>query len=427
VQPHGAEEESVNRTRGTRWLWLLFSLFAVVALVAAACGDDDDDDDGGDDDGGDQVTYGAAGFKTVEVAAGAPIKIGISSILSGDLKAIGEPIVAAAQLAGEGVTIKGHKVEFVAKDDTCSAEGGASAASQILAENVVAVIGPVCSGAVVASQPQYEAAGITHVSPSSTAHTPTHPTRGQVFQTFLRTTYSDDIQGPVQADFAYNTLGLKSAYIVHDTDAYGTGLADSFTAAFEKLGGEILGREGYEKGATDFQAVVTNVQREKPELLYFAGFFAEATPFIKQLRAANKDLPFLAGDGVKNDDFIKGAGADANGSYQTLPSPVYDSPAFQAFGTKYEAKTGQKKDASPFLPESYDAVTIILKALEQVAKDDGGKLTIDLKALNEAIRKQEIDGAAGHIKFDARGENVGGETPVTLFKIEGGAYKPVER
>jgi len=423
------EEKRMSRKKRTRWLLTLLSLVSVFALAIAACGDDDDDDegDGGDGDGGGEVTYGTAGFKEVEVAAGEPIKIGISSVISGDLAAIGQPIADAATLAGEGVEIHGHTIEFVVKDDLCNAEGGASAASQLIAEGVVAVIGPVCSGSVVASQPQYEQAGITHVSASSTALLPTNPERGQVFQTFLRTTYSDGIQGPAQADFAYTNLEAKTAYVVHDTDAYGSGLRDAFSDAFEELGGEIVGTEGYEKGATDFQSIVTNIEAEEPDLVYFAGFFAEATPFIQQLRAALPDVPFLAGDGVKNDEFINGAGEDAEGSYQTLPSPVYDSPAYAEFGEAYEKATGAKRDASPFLAEAYDAAKIILQALEEVAEDDGGVLKIDLEALNDAIRAVEIDGAAGHIAFDARGENVGGETPITLFKVEGGKYVPVER
>ncbi|WBL36433.1 branched-chain amino acid ABC transporter substrate-binding protein [Tepidiforma flava] len=231
----------IGRKGRGRFAWLLLAAsFALV--VAAACGGDDDDDTGGGD-----VTYGNAGFKTIEIAAGQPIKIGYSGPLSGDLKGIGEPILKAIELAAKDKTIKGHSIQVVAKDDLCSADGGASAATQLLQEGVVAVVGPVCSGAVVAAQPQYEQAGITHVSPSSTAHKPTYPDRGQVFQTFLRTTYSDDIQGPAQAKFAFETLGAKTAYVVYDTDAYGTGLRDAFTKAYEKEGGKILGSEGFER------------------------------------------------------------------------------------------------------------------------------------------------------------------------------------
>jgi branched-chain amino acid transport system substrate-binding protein len=344
-------------------------------------------------------------------------------VISGDLKALGQPIVDAAQLAGDGKDIKGHKIEWVVKDDQCSADGGAAAATQILQEKVVATVGPICSGAVIAAEPQYEKAGVTQISPSSTAHKSTYPDRGDVFQTFLRTTYSDDIQGPVQAQFAKDKLGAKTAYIVFDTDAYGSGLRDAFKKAFEKGGGKIVGTpEGYEKKATDFKSIVTNIQNAKPDLVYFAGFFAEATPFIKQLRAANKDVKFLAGDGVKNDEFTKGAGADAEGAYLSLPSPVYNSAAYNTFGAAFEKKTGGKRDASPYVAESFDAATIIINALNKVATDSGGKLSIDLKKLNEEIRKTELDGASGKIKFDARGENAGGAVPVSVFKVAGGKY-----
>lgn len=404
-----------NSLRRTAFL----TIAALVALgIAAACGDDDD---GGGSKGG-SVTYGKAGFTTVTIDKGAPVKIGISSVLSGDLKGLGEPIANAAKLAGDGKDIKGHKIEFVAKDDTCSAEGGASAASQILQANVVAAVGPICSGGVVAAQPQYEAKGISHVSPSSTAHKPTYPDRGQVFQTFFRVTYSDDIQGPAQAAFA-KKLNVKTAYIVYDTDAYGSGLRDAFKKAFEKEGGKIAGSpEGFEKKQTDFKSIVTNIQNAKPDMVYFAGFYAEATPFIKQLRTANKDMKFLAGDGVKNDEFTKGAGADAEGAYLSLPSPVLKGAAYDAFGAAYEKATGAKRDASPFVAESYDAATVIITALNKVAQDDGGKLKIDLKKLNEEIRKTELDGASGKIKFDARGDNAGGAVPVSLFVVKDGKY-----
>lgn len=411
----------MKRIYWSRLHWML-AAFALVAVVAAACGGDDDDDDTGGD-GGD-VTYGSAGFKVVEIAAGAPVKIGISSVTSGDLTGLGQPIVDAAKLAGEGKTIQGHPIEWVVKDDQCSPDGGAAAANQILQEGVVATVGPICSGAVVASQPQYEQAGVTHVSPSSTAHKPTFPDRNQVFQTFLRTTYSDDIQGPAQAKFAFGTLQAKTAYIVYDTDAYGSGLRDAFRTAFEAEGGKIVGSpEGFEKKTTDFKSIVTNIQNAKPDLVYFSGFYAEATPFIKQLRAENKDVKFLAGDGVKNDEFTKGTGADAEGAYLSLPSPVYAGDGYRSFSELFEKATGLKVDSSPFVAESYDAATVIITALEKVAEKDGDKLKIDLKKLNEEIRKVELDGAAGKIKFDARGDNVGGETPVSLFVVKSGAYE----
>ena len=73
----------VNRKRSS-WFWIL-AVMAILAVAVAACGDDDDDDDGDGED-----------FPTVTIAAGETIKLGISSILTGDLESLGVPIADAA-------------------------------------------------------------------------------------------------------------------------------------------------------------------------------------------------------------------------------------------------------------------------------------------------------------------------------------------
>lgn len=402
------------------WLWAL-AVVALVALLAAACGDDDDDGGDGGGNGGSQ-----ANFQTVTIAAGEPIKIGISTVLSGDLESLGVPIAQAAELAGEGVEVEGHPIEFVRKDDLCTPEGGASAATQLIDEGVVAVVGPICSGGVIAAQPQYEQAGISHISPSSTAIAATNPDRGTPYVTFFRVTYNDGVQGPAQAEFALNELGATKAYVVNDTDAYGSGLRDAFSAAFEDGGGEIVGTEGYEKKTTDFQSIVTNIQNSDADLVYFAGFYAEATPFIQQLRAADPDIPFLSGDGVRDDEFLAGAGDAAEGAYLSLPSPVLQGQVFDDFASRFEEAYGEPATDSPFTAESFDSATILVQALQQVAEADGDSLTIDTKALNDAIRDTSITGAIGKISFDEKGDNAGGETPVTLFKVENGEFVAVQ-
>jgi branched-chain amino acid transport system substrate-binding protein len=388
---------------------------AILAVAVAACGDDDDDDDGDGED-----------FPTVTIAAGETIKLGISSILTGDLESLGVPIADAAELASDGIEVGGHTIEWIRHDDQCTPEGGASAATQLIEAGVVAVVGPVCSGSVIASQDQYEAAGISHVSPSSTAIAATNPARGTPYGTFFRVTYNDGIQGPAQANFALEELGATSAYVVHDTDAYGSGLRDAFSDAFEDGGGTIAGTEGYEKGTTDFQAIVTNIQNADVDLVYFAGFFAEATPFIQQLRQVDDDVLFLSGDGVRDNEFLNGAGADAEGAYLSLPSPVLEGSVFEDFASRFEAATGEAATDSPFTSEAFDAGTVIITALQEVAEVDGDTITIDLGALNEAIRNTEITGAIGPISFDEKGDNAGGATPVTLFVVENGAFVAYE-
>ena len=107
-----------------------------------------------------------------------------------------------------------------------------------------------------------------------------------------------------------------------DTDDYGKDLSNQFQIAFKAGGGTIVGTPaGYEKKTTDFKSVISSIKAAKPDVVYLAGFYAEATPFIQQLRQDSdlKNTPFIAGDGVKNDEFISGAKSAAEGAYLALP------------------------------------------------------------------------------------------------------------
>ncbi len=400
-----------------RRMWtLLLALAAAVSLVMVACGGDDEE-------GGES----AAGFKTVTIQAGQPIKIGISSAISGDLESLGVPIAQAAELAGKDVTIEGFSIEFVRKDDGCSSEGGVNAASQLIQEGVVAVVGPICSSSVVAAQPEYEKAGITHISPSATAVVVVEPARGTPYVTTLRIPANDGLQGIAQAKFAYDKLGARTAYIVHDKDVYGTGLADSFAKEFERLGGRILGREGYEKRTTDFSAVVTKIQQQNPDLVYHSGFFAEATPFIQQLRRTLPNVTFLSGDGVRDDEFLRGAGQDAEGAYLSQPSPPAPGPEFDEFKKKFQEAYGDDPSESPFTAEAYDAATVIIRALQEVAEKDGDNLRIDLRKLNEAMRKQKFTGASGPVEFGENGDNIGkAGIEISFYVVRNGKFEPAQ-
>ncbi|MGH3027828.1 MAG: ABC transporter substrate-binding protein, partial [Gaiellaceae bacterium] len=234
------------------------ALAIVLAVSLAACGGDD------------------PGFETVEIPSGQPVVIGVSTMLEGDLASTGEPLRDAAMLAGEGVSIAGHEVEFVATDDGCTIEGGSAAAEELVAtEHLVAVVGPSCSDAVLGSQPVFEAAGITHISQLSTNIATTNPEDRDPFRTFLRTVFNDEIQGQQQAAIAAQDLGADTAFVVYEAFRYG-GAADTFRATFA---GELVGDVGFEDEA-DFPDIVSQINEASPDLVYFSGFYPTGIPFV---------------------------------------------------------------------------------------------------------------------------------------------------
>jgi branched-chain amino acid transport system substrate-binding protein len=243
--------------------------------------------------------------------------------------------------------------------------------------------------------------------------------------TFFRVPVLNADEAREQAKFAADTLKVKKAFVVFDTDDYGKDLSNEFQKFFKEEGGQIVGTPaGYEKKATDFKSIITSIKSSGADVVYQAGFYAEATPFLQQLRADPdlKNIVYIGGDGIKNDELLSGAKEAAEGAYLALPGTT--GSQFDTYKSKYAAKFKGNADTATFGAEAYDAATAIIKALEKVAVEKNGKLEIDLKKLNEEISKTEFEGASGKVEFGNNGNRAG--AVVRLFKVENGKYVQLE-
>jgi branched-chain amino acid transport system substrate-binding protein len=366
------------------------------------------------------------GFQTVEIDEGAPIVIGVSTMLEGELSSVGQALLDAAVLADEGVAIAGHQIEFVGADDGCTEEGGASAAEELTEQDgLVAVVGPSCSDAVLGAQPVYEEAGITHISQLSTNTATTEPDDRAPFATFLRTVFNDAIQGAEQANFAEQDLGAGSAFIVYEAFRYG-GASDTFRASFD---GQLSDDVGFDD-VSEFPDIASAIVSADPDLVYFSGFYPTGIPFVRTVRDAGYAGPILAGDGMYDQELIDGLGELAEQElYVTLPSPPLGGPVFEDFRASYEEAYGADPTSTSFSAESFDAATAIIQGLQadRVVEESDGGITVDLAALNAAIHDVAFDGASGPISFDENGDRLAEDvTPVTVFVVREGSFVPSE-
>jgi branched-chain amino acid transport system substrate-binding protein len=80
---------------------------------------------------------------------------------------------------------------------------------------------------MIPSSEEYHTAGLAFVSPANT--NPVVTTRG--YAEVNRVVGRDDVQAPVAEAYAFNELGAKSVYIIHDKTAYGRVLLNSSRAA----------------------------------------------------------------------------------------------------------------------------------------------------------------------------------------------------
>ena len=55
------------------------------------------------------------------------------------------------------------------------------------------------------------------------------------------------------------SLGIKSLYVLNDTQAYGLGIATSVAQAATAAGITVIANEGYDPKASNYQALMTKI------------------------------------------------------------------------------------------------------------------------------------------------------------------------
>jgi branched-chain amino acid transport system substrate-binding protein len=330
------------------------------------------------------------------------LKIGFFGALTGDAANLGINIKNGAELAvnqynEKNADCKVTLVSFDSQGDPSVAP--ALAQKAITDKKLVGIVGPAFSGESKAADPIFDKAGLNIISASAT--NPDLSENG--WKTFHRVLGNDATQGPAASKYIKDVLKAQKTFVIDDSSEYGKGLADIVR---KDLGGMVSGNDSIQQKQTDFSGSVTKVRASNSEALFFGGYYAEAALLVKQLRAAGWDGTFVAADGVKDDGFIKAAGAAAEGAVITCPClPPDQAPEFAA-----AYKKAYNSDPATYSAEAYDAANVFLAGIA-ASKTSSEDMTAFIKSYDQP-------GVTKRIKFDAKGEPA--EVTVWAYKVEGG-------
>ncbi|RRR71324.1 MAG: branched-chain amino acid ABC transporter substrate-binding protein [Candidatus Viridilinea halotolerans] len=345
-------------------------------------------------------------------AMGGTIKIASQSPLSGPQAALGTGIRNGAELGIEQLagplTDLGFTVELAAFDDQARAEVGSANAKNIVSDgDILCVVGHLNSGVALASLPDYKNASLVMMSPANT--NPDITDGG--YEVAFRVVGRDDVQGIVGEAFAREELGVASVYIIHDTTAYGQGVAEFFRQAAEANGLEVLGFEGTEE-KNDFSAILTPILAANPDLIYFGGIYDQAGPLFAQARDRGIEAAFLGPDGLDSPVLAELAGSALEGMhYTSVAAPVSQFPNAAQFAADYEAGYGAA--APPFSAQSYDSAGLCVQAIAAAAEAAGGVPTRE-QVLEAARALPAYEGITGSYSFN----EVGDPNPATYFVLK---------
>ena len=286
--------------------------------------------------------------------------------------------------------IKGQPLHVVMKDD----EGRGERATEIAAEFVntpglVAVVGHVNSGAMVAASRVYDGAL------AAVATTATSPELTGISPWVFRVISSDSANGIALAKFA-SQLGHRRAAILYENNSYGRGLAGAFQRNFA---GEVVTIDPIPDGVSDLEPFVSYYVRQKVDIVFSAGTDASGVALLREARRQNYHATFLGGDGWTG---VTSDTAAAEGVYVGAPFSAEDQrPEAQRFVRAFRQKYGQVPDGNAAL--AYDATMLVAEAIRTVGPDR--RAIRDY--LSDLDERTAFHGVTGTIRFQPDGDPVG--------------------
>ncbi|GAC1659580.1 MAG: branched-chain amino acid ABC transporter substrate-binding protein [Candidatus Elarobacter sp.] len=364
----------------------------------------------------------------VPAVAATVVKIGVDLPVSGADATNGIPTRNGVMLAVDQANSKpmpgGLKFEVSSLDDAVQgvhdpAQGAQNVKTFIADSAVLGMVGPFNSNVAKAEIPLTNDAGLVQISPSNTN---TGLTKGDDAKklrtshpdvnTYFRVCTTDDRQGAAGATFA-RKLNLKKAFIIDDNETYGKGLADVFEIEFKKQGGSVLGHEHITKGQQDFKALLTKVHSTSPDMIFFGGTTASGAGLVRKQMAdvGMRDIKYVGGDGISDEEFLKETGDMANNSYYTVAAPETSKLASaKAFVAAYKKRFGS--NPGPYSANAYAGAQVIIAAVLKGVKDDGGKIPTRLEVRQNVAATQNLDTPIGKIGFDKNGDTT---APILSF------------
>jgi branched-chain amino acid transport system substrate-binding protein len=357
---------------------------------------------------------------------GQEIRIGVAGPLTTPSATFGLEMRQAVDLAiderNSASGVLGGKIVAAVMDDAADTEKGKVVAKSLCDDpRVLAVVGPVNSGVMLASEKVYADCGLPIVTPMASNPAITEQGLANVF----RLTNRDDHKGPAVARWLNDKMGKKAAVVVDDGTPYGKGIADQFSSGFAAVGGAVVKRWTTKAGQTDFTAEVAELPKDF-DVLFFGGI-KEGAYVLKAMRKAGLNQVFACGDGCWSvGGFIKpaeGAATAGEGVRVLSAAPALGKvPGSAEFAERYKARFGPINN---YAASAYDSARVVMNAIEAAATKKGS--LPDRADVLVALKDINFQGVAyaSPETFDAKGDN----TAAVIFvnDVDGDRFREIDQ
>lgn len=332
--------------------------------------------------------------------------------LSGDAARYGRPIANGIHLA---VDIANRERALpcaltVHAQDSQGDPTQAPALAEQLAEDgqVVACICGFFSGETLATGPIFEDAGLLMASTGSN-----RIVDNQGYDTWFRAVAADPVQSAATARYIVEVLEARSVVVVHDNQDYSKSMAEDVA---EGVGDRLDGLFVINPEETDHSAVVAQIKRVRPDVVFYGGYSTEAGRLLRQLRQAGIRSRFVSDEGAKSHWLGRYLGR-YDGRARTKAACPCSDPTEIATASAFvdEYQTAYAKPPRSYAADAFDVTNIAIDALRGLS---GSETSEQARAhvVSYFDAAEDVEGTVKDYTWNERGELVADDSDVFLWK-----------
>lgn len=322
---------------------------------------------------------------------------------------MGQDMNNAIKMAADEINsaggINGKKIKLVNQDEGCDPQIATAGANKLVSENVVAVVGGYCSGAVLPATGVLNQSNIPWIL--TAANSQKIPDQG--YKNIFLLNSTAPAQAKSAADYMINKLGAKKIAIINDNSAYAVDLAQRTRDDVKSMGANVVSFDAVNPDEKDFSSLMTKLKGLKPDATYWTGYYNVGGLLAKQFHQIGVSGAFGVGDGSNDPTIITIAGKEnAEGMFvTTTPTPQFQDRA-KDWIPKYKQLFNQ--DPGPYSAISYDGMKVMADAIKRAGSTDKDKI---IKALSQT---NGFSTFSGPLSFKPDGETATSNFIVLVVK-----------
>lgn len=269
-----------------------------------------------------------------------------------------------------------HPVRLIVKDTRSDIAEGVKVVQEMLDEGAQFIVASADADPTIAAAQITAADSIPTMTFAGTA-----PVLTMVGDHVFGSYPADNQQATVLAAHARDQ-GFSDVYLVKSPDsAYTLGGPEYFGAAFESLGGSIVGTSQYSLNQPDFSAIATTIAAADPapDVIVTWAWEPDFPAFIKALRGAGVTTQVMGGD-VLDSPSLRGLGDVVTGVTHTSGGFPDEGSTYAQFITEFTAATGITPDNNYYV-NGCDIAGMIETAVAAAGTTDPAAVTAAMAAI----------------------------------------------